>query len=358
MNRMPKNILFPASVVGSLPRPLFVQDVILHGGDPFSPIMDKAVLYAIALQEQAGLDIISDGEWRRKSYVGVVSEIGRGFTHSFNQETGQSWTAVTEKLEHATPGFFAKEAAFLKKNADRKIKVSIPTPYLLGTRLWNKKESAQAYPTRESFIEAIIPILRKEILLLRDAGADMVQVDDPHICLFVDEELRKQFADPEKELAYACSVVHELVRDIDGIEIGLHLCRRNKGRNGWIGQGGYDPIIPFIKNIDVDQFVLEYTIPVAGDVSALKALPERFKIGLGSVDCRFESIDTPEEIVARVERALEYISPERIVLNPDCGFAPGSQANVPLDEAYLKLKNEVAAAQLLREKYSKQSPAG
>ncbi len=348
---MAKQQLFPASVVGSLPRPLFVQEIILKDGNPFSPVMDKAVLYAIALQEQAGLDVITDGEWRRKSYVGVIAHVGTGFKHSFNKKTGQSWTTVVSKVKHTNPGFFAREAAFLKKHSDRKIKVCLPSPYLLGQRLWNEKESKKAYPTRESFVEALIPILRKEILLLRDAGCDIAQVDDPHICLFVDKELRKEFKDPEKELAYACHVVNEVVKDIDGIETALHLCRRNKGRKGWIGEGGYDSIIPFIKNIDVDQFAMEYSIPVAGDFSALKALPKHFKIGLGCVDVRFDQIDTPKEIATRVSKAMKYVTADRIVLNPDCGFAPGSQAYVPLDEVYLKLKNEVEAAKLLRKKY-------
>ncbi|MFH0820891.1 MAG: hypothetical protein V1908_03905 [Candidatus Peregrinibacteria bacterium] len=349
---LPASLLFPAGVVGSLPRPQFVQDIILKDGNPFSPLMDKAVLYAIALQEQAGLDIISDGEWRRKSYVGVIGNIVDGLEHFFNPEDGRSWHTVTQKLRYDRPGFFAREAAFLKKHTSRKIKVCLPSPYLLGERLWNLERSSNAYETREAFVADLIPILRNEILLLRDAGADIAQIDDPHICLFVDRELRQQYANPEQELAYACSVVNEVTKGIDGIEIALHLCRRNKGRQGWIGKGGYDSIIPLISTIDVDQFVLEYSIPVAGDFSALKGLPKKAVVGLGCVDCRFEHIDTPEEIVARVEKALRYIAPERIILNPDCGFAPGSQAEVPLDEAYQKLKNEVEAAHLLRRKYS------
>lgn len=348
---MNTSTLFPAAVVGSLPRPRFVQDIVLNDGDPFSPVLDKAVLYALALQEAAGLDVVSDGEWRRKSYVGVIANVGTGFKHSFDAAAGRSWTTVVEKVQHTTPGFFAREAAFLRAHTDKKIKVCLPSPYLLGVRLWNKEESSAAYPSRNDFVEDIIPILRREIELLAQAGADIAQIDDPHICLFVDSELRRQWEDPERELAYACSVVGETVRGVQGIETALHLCRRNKGRNGWIGRGGYDPIIPYIKNIGVQQFVLEYSIPVSGDFSALAGLPEQFKIGLGCVDCRFEHIDTPEEIAARVERALEYVAPQRIVLNPDCGFAPGSQAYIPLDESYLKLKNEAEAARLLREKY-------
>ncbi len=344
--------LFPASVVGSLPRPLFVQDLILGDADPFSPAVDVAVRYVIALQEQAGLDIISDGEWRRKSYVGAIAHVVSGITHSFDAATGRSWHTVEKKLVYDRPGFFAKEAAFLKQHTAKKIKVCLPSPYLLGQRLWNEEQSSAAYPTRESFVADLIPIIRNEILLLRDAGADIAQIDDPHICLFVDKELRQEFADPAKELAYACQVVNAVTQGIEGIETALHLCRRNKGRAGWIGQGGYEAIIPSLATIDVDQLTLEYSIPVAGDFAALEALPKRFKVGLGCVECRFEHIDTPAEIVTRVEAALTYLSPEQILLNPDCGFAPGSQAQVPLDEAYLKLKNEVTAATILRKKYA------
>ena len=97
---------------------------------------------------------------------------------------------------------------------------------------------------------------------------------------------------------------------------------------------------------------MEFSIPAAGDVAILKEMPEDSLIGLGSVDCRFEHVDTPEEIMARVEEAIKYVEPERISLNPDCGFSPGKQAYAPLEEAYAKLKNEAEAARRLREKYA------
>ena len=107
----------------------------------------------------------------------------------------------------------------------------------------------------------------------------------------------------------------------------------------------------YLKRLKVDQYLMEFTIPVAGDLAVLKEIPEDKTVGLGCVDCRGEHIDTPEEIVARVENALRHLSPERITLNPDCGFAPGSAAEIPIDEAYQKLKNEAKAAEILRERY-------
>ena len=130
--------------------------------------------------------------------------------------------------------------------------------------------------------------------------------------------------------------------------IAIHLCRRNKARGGWVGEGGYEPILEHLRRLRVNQYMLEFAIPVAGDYAVLRELPETAAIGLGCVDCRGEHIDTPEEIVARVEKALEFVAPERLTLHPDCGFAPGSAAEIPIDEAYRKLCNEVAAAQRLR----------
>ena len=92
-------------------------------------------------------------------------------------------------------------------------------------------------------------------------------------------------------------------------------------------------------------------MPAAGDLSVLAEMPMDRQVGLGCVDCRNEHVDTPEEIRGRVEAALQYVRPERILLNPDCGFAPGSGFDIPLDEAYQKLSNEVAAAAMLRYRY-------
>ena len=133
---------------------------------------------------------------------------------------------------------------------------------------------------------------------------------------------------------HCVSLINAVFAASRGIDQAVHLCRRNKGRRGWVGEGSYDPIMPALQALDVDQLMMEFTIPVAGDMRCLRALPERVSIGLGCVDCRGEVIDAPETIVARVEHALEHVAKERIVLAPDCGFAPGNAADIPLDEAY------------------------
>src|SRR6187200_2537590 len=144
--------LFPTSVVGSLPRPDFVKDLI-NDATPIPPdeyrrLMEMAVTSAVALQEMAGLDVITDGEWWRKSYIGVIAELAHGFELSRNPADGRPWTVVVGKLAPKQPGFIAKEVAFLRQLTGKKLKATLPAPALLGERMWDPVKSAKAYPKR------------------------------------------------------------------------------------------------------------------------------------------------------------------------------------------------------------------
>ncbi len=348
-------MLFPTTVVGSMPRPQFVRDLLRPqtrgelGEVEFARRLDRAVAYVVAMQEQAGLDIISDGEWRRLSYIGVIADLCDGFEVSYRGE--QPWTVVTGPVQIRRPGLVAAEAVFVRQHSRAQPKVALPSPYLLGQRLWDPERSARAYPTREAFMRALVPVLRGELEAVRQAGIRRAQIDDPHLCLFVDPGVRRQFPDPAAEMDLAVGLINDVVDGFDDLWIAIHLCRRNRARQGWAGEGGYQPILEHLRRLKVNQYMLEFAIPAAGDYAVLSQLPETAAIGLGCVDCRGEHIDTPEEIVARVERALQYVAPDRLTLHPDCGFAPGSAAQIPIDEAYQKLVNEVAAARILRERY-------
>lgn len=346
---------FVAGVVGSLPRPLSVQDLLpsFSGVDSAeaaqSSRMDDAVKYVIGMQETAGLDLVSDGEWRRHAYTHIIADI----TGSFEQNSlpGSWGMSVVEPLEVRRPGLIAEEAKFLVEATDKFTKVCIPSPYLLGVRLWHPEASSKAYKTRDEFIEALVPILRDEMIAVRDTGVTVIQIDEPHLCVLVDPKVRSTFEDPQYEMDFAADKINDVVEGIDQVVTALHLCRRNWGRGGWGAEGGYNPIVDTMKKIQVDQYVMEFSIPAAGDIAILKELPEDSLIGLGSVDCRFEHVDTPDEIMGRVEMAMKYVSGDRISLNPDCGFAPAKGWDIPLDEAYMKLKNEAEASLRLREKY-------
>jgi 5-methyltetrahydropteroyltriglutamate--homocysteine methyltransferase len=348
-----------------MPRSQFVRDLLTpEMMDQLGPVrvqeeMDRAVAYVIAMQETAGIDVISDGEWRRLSYIGVIADVADGFERGTRD--GVSWHVVTDRIVPKRQGLIAEEAEFLVKHTRARAKVALPSPYLLGQRMWEPERSSKAYPTRESFMQALVPILREELRRLATTGCEIAQFDDPHLCLFVDHRVRQQFENPTREMDLCVDLINQIIDGVPGIRTvandsgmhtAIHLCRRNKARAGWVGEGGYDPILPALKRLHVQQYMLEFTIPVAGDLSVLKQIPEDRVVGLGCVDCRGEHIDTPEEIVIRVERALQYLRPDQIWLNPDCGFAPGSAADIPVDEAYAKLKNEAAAAAVLRAKYA------
>ncbi len=347
-------ILFPTSVVGSIPRSKFVLDLI-NENPPLSPEryeheMDAAIRYIIALQEHAGLDVLTDGEWRRKSYIGVIAELAHGFELGFAPD-GRPWTIVVDKLSPKSPGFIAKEIEFAKKISSRQIKATIPSPALLGERMWHAEKSKKAYPKVEDFVRDCVPVLRRELELIIKAGADIIQIDDPHLCLFVDPEVRAKYDNADAAADFSVEMVNQLVDGIKDVKLAVHLCRRAGARVRGEAQfqGGYDPILKQLNNLNVHHLTMEFTAPGAGDMAVFKKLREDFEIGLGCVSVAPGVIDSPETIVARVKQALQFLPADRITLNPDCGFAPGSGAKVDIDEAYTKICNEVAAAKILRE---------
>ena len=353
---MPSTDLFPTSVVGSMPRPGFVKDMIFEdtetSSEDYQRRLDAAIRYVVALQEQAGIDVVTDGEWRRKSYIGVIAELANGFELSRNTD-GRPMTVVVDKLAPKDPGFIAREIEFVQSITSKKIKATLPSPALLGERMWDKERSSSAYPSRDDFVRDCVPILRREVELLIAAGADIIQIDDPHLCLFVDPEVRLQYDDPEKAADFAAEVVNDVIEGTGEAKFAEHLCRRAGGRaRGEVGfQGGFEAIVDQLNRLKVDHLTMEFTTPGAGDFEVLKQLRSDLEIGLGCVDVTPGQIDSPETIADRVRQAASVIGPERITLNPDCGFAPGSGADVPVDEAYTKLRNEAAAAALLRKEF-------
>ena len=351
---MSKPLLFPTSVVGSLPRPAFVLDLI-NDQPPLPPEryeleMQAAVRYAVAMQEHAGLDVVTDGEWWRKSYIGVIAELAHGFELGTLSD-GRPFTLVVDKLAAKQPGFIAREVKFLKTITGRKVKSTLPSPALLGERMWNADRSSKAYPKREDFVRACVPILRRELELVRDAGADIAQIDDPHLCLFVDPAVRSQYPDADAATAFAVERINEVVSGVDGIKLAVHLCRRAgaRARGEQAHAGGYGPILRHLNQLKVHHLTMEFTAPQAGDMAVFRELREDLEIGLGCVDVTPGRVDSAQTIADRVRKALKFLAPERITLNPDCGFAPGSGAVVSIDEAYHKLCNEAEAARILRE---------
>jgi len=373
---MTADTLFPTSVIGSLPRPKWVIDLLIAHQDgliddeALDDALDKAITYAIGLQEAAGIDIISDGEWRRIGYFEVFAQMVDGFRQAEYQtqalapdvlpDTGlsppQQWTLqefkqalVVEPMMYARP-IAAQGAGFLQQSTERMTKVALPSPHMIGGRLWHAEYPSGAYPTRRDFIEAVIPILRAEVAALRAAGVDVIQFDDPWLCFFVDPEHRARFDDPDAEVEQAIDDLNRVLAGIDGVKTALHICRGNRARTIY-ANGDYEPIMPHLLRAEVNQLAMEFAVSQAGDVAIFEQYPTDKEIGLGVVDVRGEIADTPELIVERVEKALRYLAPEQITLNPDCGFAPTSTNPISLEEAYQKLKAMAQAAEILRHRY-------
>ena len=368
---------FPTTVVGSLPRPAWLLDrwEELHDpqvtlrrrldflpewyaaarpaerGRPLGPeeqarLLDQAVPFAIAMQETAGIDVVSDGEWRRPHFHDFIARRIGGFTPLTVQEYYSAVSAPLEWSESLT----ADEARFLLAHSTRGVKIALPSPYLMARRMYHPVVSARAYPTREAFMAALVPVLRRELETLRDLGVALVQFDDPAIGILVDPSKRGEYEDPERELDVAIDFLNQVVEGVSGVATALHVCRA-VGLRSWSNEGGYEPILAGLYRANVDLLMLEFAMPAAGDVEVFARFPTERKIGLGCVDIRTETIEGPDLIVERVEKALRYLHPDQIVLNPDCGFAPSSMLPIPLDEAYFKLRALGLAAERLREKH-------
>lgn len=159
--------------------------------------------------------------------------------------------------------------------------------------------------------------------------------------------------DAGSELAYAADLLNRVIAGVEGVRTGIHVCRGNWSRNeAVLLTGDYARLLPGFSAMQVQQFVLEYATPRAGDIAVIgEALGAR-EIGLGVVNPRTETVESVGEIVAQVERALAWFAPERIFLNPDCGF--GCFANRCVNDAATataKLAAIAAAARVLRERY-------
>ena len=150
---------FPAGVVGSMPRSQFVRDLLDPDRTPedpseFSARMDASVDYVLALQEAAGLDVVSDGEYRRRSYIGIIADVADGFVRE--RKEGLWWHTVVAPVVAKRTGLAAAEAEYLRARTQKAIKVCLPSPYLLGQRMWHRERSRDAYPTREAFMQALV----------------------------------------------------------------------------------------------------------------------------------------------------------------------------------------------------------
>jgi 5-methyltetrahydropteroyltriglutamate--homocysteine methyltransferase len=353
---------FYTQVIGSLPRPRLVRDLLGSRDsmppDRFARVMDEMVIFAIRLQEQAGLDVVSDGEWRRSQYIGEFLRRIGGFERCRRYEhQGEVKYAdvVVQPIEAAEP-VFADDARFLAVHTDRCTKFALPSPFLIAVRYWHGDYSRDAYATFEHFMEHLAELLSCEARALVEAGIDIVQIDDPALTYFCDralmagtsthdERLRRNW-DIDRQFPQAVAAINRVVEGLRA-EVHLHCCHSVYKRRSDV-TGDYKPILPRLGDLRVDRVNLEFAYQGTGDVSDLALLPEHLGVGMGVVDVRGEQPQSIEQIEALAAAGAALIDPARIALNPDCGFAPDAAEPPTIDEAYEKLTRLVAAAARLR----------
>lgn len=356
MDAMPRpDHLFPTTVIGSLPRPQWLRDVILDRKAGRLPeedadtILDRAVESALLLQERAGLDEITDGEWRRESYVKVFAQRTRGFQDDL-VDSGLPYPAAVAPLEYWQP-IVADEIPFVRDRTTRAVKVTLPSPYIIGRRMWHAQHSAAAYPKREDLMWAAVPVLEEEIRSIVAHGVDTLQLDEPWLAVLVDERARRRegVEDVDYEMALCADLLNAVLPAASGTNTAMHLCHAHFDHvHG--SRGSYELIMPTLAKIDVGTICLELATPDAGGLEALSGFPADKRIGLGVIDHCDTTLESAELVASRVEAALAYVDRERIELHPDCGFAPSVQNPIDVDEAYLKLRAMCDGAAMARDR--------
>ncbi|MEM4316257.1 MAG: cobalamin-independent methionine synthase II family protein [Nitrososphaerota archaeon] len=380
---------FTITVVGSWPRPTWLLAELKRKNrgeisyETFSIVADEAVLLAVKYQEDAGIEIVSDGEQRRDNFYSFVADKLDGIKLMTVAEV-MDYVEDKSRYEQMlraldVPAFAIKspvavgtikkkrpialdELEFLRKHTKHGIKIPLPGPYMLTRASWIDPVSRNAYWDREDLAKEYIRLLREEINRLRDGGASFIQLDEPTLTEIVyGQSARQTFmcaaifskVDPKEELGFATELINRTVKGLSGVRIGIHVCRGNwSTREESLLKGDYSPLIPYFQEMKVDQFVLEFATQRAGELSVFKDVSDIRELGLGVVNPRTETVETHEAIVAKAEEAVKYFDPDKIFLNPDCGF--GTFAESPVNTswtAYGKLKAMAEAARTLREKY-------
>jgi 5-methyltetrahydropteroyltriglutamate--homocysteine methyltransferase len=351
--------------IGSLPRPQVVRDLLAARNDMpadrFQRVLDDLILFAIHMQEQVGLDVVSDGEWRRSQYIReFLTRVG-GFERSrrFTHQGETKYTEVVVRRMSAAAAVFAEDAQFLAKHTDRVTKFALPSPFLIAVRYWHEDYSRDAYPTLAHFLEHLAELLAREAQGLVAAGIDIVQIDDPALTYFCDrqlvtgeshdERLRREW-NIDRQFPEALAAINRVAEGLRA-EVHLHCCHSVYKRQSDVS-GDYKPILPRLRDARVDRINLEFAYPGTGDVSDLQLLPAHLGVGLGVVDVRSERLQSVEQIESIGAAATALLPPQRIALNPDCGFAPDAGEPPTIDEAYEQLKRLVAAARRLRQRFA------
>ena len=363
---------FRADHVGSLLRPpelLRARDERQQGNisaEALRAIEDRAIRDGAKLQEEIGLQGITDGEYRRtiwhadflRQIEGVTVQEGvadaAGVARRFQsggQEIERSPTrfCATGRLKRGH-GIETDNFKYLASVTSRTPKLCIPSPTILHMRGGRDAVDKKAYPDMEGFFSDLAQVYREEIRGLAELGCTYLQLDDPNMAYLCDETMRegvRRIGEDPNELprTYAKLINDCIAERPPNMTVCMHICRGNF-RSAWAAAGGYDPVAEILFNeFKLDGFFLEYDSPRAGSFSPLRFVPKDKQIVLGLVTTKTGEMETADEIKRRIDEAARYLPLDQLALSPQCGFSStvlGNNITVEAEIAKLALVVRVA----------------
>ena len=371
-----------SDVVGSLLRPAYLREArqgaragTVSEAD-LRAAEDRAVREAISVQESAGLDVITDGELRRQSWVVTIPLREEGASHAplagyeflpaepgwwslWKEPDGrraQVWTAATRpfvtKGLRVVRDIVAEEYAFLKANAHARTKFTIPAPSWHRI-FWHPEYSRAVYPTPEDFLRAVAAYLREEVVpKLIALGGDYIQMDAPNYAQWhVDAGNRAAFEawghDMTAELTADAEIDNTVFEGVGGVTRAIHICRGNAPGGRWLADGGYERIAGevFPRLTNYDRLLLEYDTPRAGDFGPLRHVRSETAVVLGLLTTKQGALEDAAAVEARIREASQHISLTRLAVSPQCGFASGEAGNpLTLEQQEAKLRRVAEVA--------------
>lgn len=333
-------------------------------------VEDQAILGVLEMQRQVGIDVYSDGEFRRSwfssaftdSIEGIVTDPDATFTPSWQGEYGEQANATAAAIGFGEQmvasnlrqvrRFAAHEAEFLKQHAPGPYKITLPGVMTRAAAWYRPGVTDQFYPTREDLIYEIAGMLRNEVHALIEEGVSYIQLDSLRYVIHLSDERTRQRLiasgeDVEALLDETIAVDNFTLQDARGAgaTIALHMCRGNN-RSAWRSQGGYEVMAEkAFSQLNVDRFLLEYDTDRAGGFEPLRFVPKDKMVVLGLISSKDPRLESQDALRRRIDEAARYVPLENLALSPQCGFAstaPGNQ--LTQDEQRRKLELVVETA--------------
>ena len=347
---------YRSDVVGSLLRPLDLIDARaqLEAEEltpaEFKTIEDSAVREAVALQEAAGLDVVTDGEQRRYAFYGHLVESLDGFDKfggwaiPFRDESGEQLVlkrpVVVERLSWKR-SMCAEEWVYLRALATRPSKVTMLSAQQAAA-YYDPEKSKSAYPTRDAYLADIVDFSRREIDELVRLGCAYIQIDAPQYAALLDPQMREGYrqrgADPDAMIDRCIEMDNAMIDGHPGVMFAIHICRGNN-QSKFYASGDYEPISRIFSQTHFQRFLLEYDDERSGGFEPLRHVPEDRTVVLGLVSTKKPQMETVDELRQRIKEASRYVPLARLALSPQCGFASTMEGNrVSMDDQRRKLE--------------------